>query len=421
MANIAKQSLQDKDIRNLKPSDKRYKRAVGNPKELYIFIYPSGIKTFSIKINDRYIKLKEFRESIYSVAEARKEAISFLKALQDGKDIQMLKNGDAKYKFKNLFAIYIEQKRKKYLSENYIKKIIQMSEKYLLPSLGDLDVKNIKYTDLLVIFNAIYNPNNPYTSRLETIHRLINHLQGVFKIALKDRYLDFDPSSNLKDEFISPKRFQNRHNIDTRYPALTHTEDLSDFIQDLKNDNRIEKQTKRALYLQILSINRPFNTASAKWEHIDFEKQIWTIPANEMKTKMAHKIPLTNLMIKILKEQYLFSGKISDFVFPARTIQGHINRDSIGKAIKNLGGKNKWHKKASSHGFRATFRTICSQHKAELLKLNISEEVIESILAHKELNEIKFSYEREKATIAQKRELLQWYENYLNSLEHLGL
>lgn len=76
---MAKQSLQDKDIRNLKSSNKRYKRAVDNPKELYIFIYPSGIKTFSIKINDRYIKLKEFRENIYSVAEARKEAISFLK------------------------------------------------------------------------------------------------------------------------------------------------------------------------------------------------------------------------------------------------------------------------------------------------------------------------------------------------------
>lgn len=44
-------------------------------------------------------------------------------------------------------------------------------------------------------------------------------------------------------------------------------------------------------------------------------------------------------MIKILKEQFLFSREISDFVFPAKTIQGHINRDSIGKAIKNLGAK----------------------------------------------------------------------------------
>lgn len=60
-------------------------------------------------------------------------------------------------------------------------------------------------------------------------------MQGVFKIALKDRYSDFDPNSNLKDEFISLKRFQNRHNIDTRYSALTCTKDLANFIQDLKN------------------------------------------------------------------------------------------------------------------------------------------------------------------------------------------
>ena len=102
--------------------------------------------------------------------------------MQDGKDIQMLKNGDKKYKFKNLFAIYIEQKHKKYLSESSIKKLFQWVKHSLLPNLGDLDVKNIKYTDLLVIFNAIYNPNNPYTSRLEMIHRLINHLQGVLKL-----------------------------------------------------------------------------------------------------------------------------------------------------------------------------------------------------------------------------------------------
>lgn len=421
MANIAKQSLQDKDIRNLKPSDKRYKKAVGNPKELYIFVYPSGQKTFSIKINDKYTKLKEFREEIYSVAEARKEAIQFLKEFEKCKDIRLLKNGNDKYKFKNLFILYIDQKQKKCLSDNYVKKNIQMVEKYLMPSLGNLDVKNIKYSDLLSIFNAIYNPNNPYTSRLETIHRLINHVQGIFRIALKDRYIDFDPSDGLKDNFASPKRFQNNHNIDTRYPALIQSEDLKEFIQDLKQDNRMEKQTKRALYLQILSINRPFNTASVKWANIDFEKQIWTIPANETKTKIAHEIPLTKTMIKVLKEQFLFSGEISDFVFPAQTIQGHINRDSIGKAIKNLGGKNKWHKRASSHGFRATFRTICSQHKAELLKLNISEEVIESVLAHKELNQIKFSYEREKATIIQKRKLLQWYDDYLNDLEFLGI
>lgn len=292
MANIAKQGLQDKDIRNLKPNDKRYKKAVGNPKELYIFVYPSGQKTFNIKINDKYIKLKEFREGIYSVAEARKEAIRFLKEFEKCKDIRLLKNGNDKYKFKNLFILYIDQKQKKCLSDSYIKKIIQMVEKYLMPSLGNLDVKSIKYSDLLSIFNAIYNPSNPYTSRLETIHRLINHVQGIFRIALKDRYIDFDPSNGLKDNFASPKRFQNNHNIDTRYPALIRSEDLKEFIQDLKQDNRMENKQKGLCIYKFLASIDLFNTASAKWTNIDFEKQIWTIPANETKQKLHMKFHL---------------------------------------------------------------------------------------------------------------------------------
>ena len=177
-----------------------------------------------------------------------------------------------------------------------------MCEKYLLPSLVKRDVKGIRQSDLLSILNAIYNPNNPATSRLETIHRLINHLQGIFKIAIKDRYLEFDPSYGLKDEFMSAKRFNVAHQIDKRFPALIQTQDLRDFIKDLKNDNRLERQTKRAVYLQILSVNRPSNTAAAKWADIDLEKGVWTIPAVEMKTKTPHEIPLTRLMTKILKE-----------------------------------------------------------------------------------------------------------------------
>ena len=61
MANISTVNLQDKDIRNLEVKEKRYYRAVGNPKELYIFVYPTCRKTFSLKINGKYQTLKEFR------------------------------------------------------------------------------------------------------------------------------------------------------------------------------------------------------------------------------------------------------------------------------------------------------------------------------------------------------------------------
>ena len=293
-----------------------------------------------------------------------------------------------------------------------------MVQKYLMPSLASRDAKSIKYSELLAIFNAIYNPKNPKQSRLETIHRLINELNAVFKIAIKDRYIEHNPSDGLHDEFPTSSRFNLDNQIDTRYPALTNESDIKSFIIDLKNDNRLDLQTKRALYLQIICGNRPINTASAKWSDIDLENGIWTIQATEMKAKSEHKIPLCSYALKVLKEQQIFSGN-SVFVFPADTMAGHLHRDSISKAIRNLGGKDKYNGKVTSHGFRATFRTICSLHKAELLQMGISEEAIESVLAHKEYNPVKFSYEREKATIEQKRTLLEWYANYLNNIEPL--
>lgn len=148
MANIAKTYLSDKDIRNFTPKEKKYFKVVGSPKELCIFINPKGTKVFSLRIKQSkkttFHKLKEFREGIYSVFEARKDAVKILKELENGKDINNIKNGNEKYKFKNLFALFMQQKVKKGLSDSYTKKVIQMHEKYLLPSLAEIDVKNIK-------------------------------------------------------------------------------------------------------------------------------------------------------------------------------------------------------------------------------------------------------------------------------------
>ena len=419
MANVAKQTLQDKDIRKLEIKDKQYKKAVGNPKELYIWVNPSGLKTFSLRYRGKYIKIKEFRENIYSVAEARRDAVKLLKELESGKDIQMIKGKSDKYRYKNLFGVYVAQKRKNGISESYIAKIVKMNEKYILPSFGELDIKTIKYSDLLVILNTIFNPNNPRTSRLETLHRLINDIDKVFAIAQKDEYIAYNPAKELHKEFPTSSRFNLNNQQDTRLPAITQNSEIKTFLQDLKADNRLDLQTKSAVYLQILCVNRPINTASAKWSDIDLDAKIWTIQANEMKTKFMHQIALSPYVLKILNEQKMFKTLGNDFVFPAVNKGGHLHRDSISKAIRNLGQKDKYKGVATPHGFRATFRTICSQNKAELLALGISEEAIESVLAHKEFNAVKFAYEREKATMEQKAKLMQWYGDYLNAIEPL--
>lgn len=418
MANISKAHLFDKDIRNLKAKDKRYKVAVGSPKELYLFVHPSGTKTFFLRLaGDKIVSLKEFRPGIYSVVEARRDANALLAQLAQGKELDVILGKSDKYKFKNLFDKFIEQKRKQN-KESTIARTIGTVSTYILPKFGDRDVKDIKRSELLEVFNTIFNPNNPSKSRLETLRRLINHCKNVFNIAIKDRYIDYNPCFDLEKEFPTTYIFNHTHGIDTRYPALTEETNIKEFLDDLKADNNLDFSTKRAIYLQILCVNRPGNTASAKWKNIDLEKGVWTISAVEMKTGVVHQIALSSYAKEILKEQQLFSGS-DEFVFPSTSAKGHLHRDSIGKAIKNLGGKGKYKNRATSHGFRATFRTICSTHKAELYSLGITEEAIESALAHVEPNEVKRSYERRKATIEQIATLMQWYGDYLNSITPL--
>ena len=135
-----------------------------------------------------------------------------------------------------------------------------------------------------------------------------------------------------------------------------------------------------------------------------------------MKMAQEHKIALSSYAIKILKAQQRDFGFFnSKFVFPAFGGSRHIHGDTLSKALKTF-HKGKYKDRQTPHGFRATFRTICSLHKAELLQKGISDEVIESALAHKTDNEIKFAYEREKSTLEQLKILMQWYGDYLNNL-----
>jgi len=413
MSRISRANLFDKDIRALAPMDKVYKKAVGNPKELYIKIYPSGMKTFFIQYkNMNYFKLKEFREGIYSVAEARRDAIEIIKKFDNG----FIRSKD-KYLLGALFEKYIEKKEKiDGLSKAYLDRVKSRMKAYILPKFGNVDIKDIKFNDLKSVLTPLFNPHNPKNSRLETIHRIINILNSIYENTIKDRYIDYNPCKALHDEFPTSNKFNLKNGIDKRYAALTDEAELKEFLIDLRDDAKMDLQTKRAIYLQILCVNRPINTASVEWGHIDLEKEIWTIPPTQMKMRRVHMIALSKQALAIFNEQRQYVGIESNFVFPAVTQTGHLNRDTISKAIRNLGGIGKYKDKACSHGFRATFKTICSLHLTELARLGVSEKTIENALAHVEKNAVKYAYERQTATIEQNRTLMQWYADYLNSL-----
>ena len=178
---------------------------------------------------------------------------------------------------------------------------------------------------------TLFNPHNQKKSRLETIHRIINTLNSLYENAIKDRYIDYNPCKALHDEFPTSNNFSLRNGIDTRYPAITDENDLKEFLTDLRDDSRMDLQTKRALMLQILCVNRPANTASIQWKHLDLKNGIWSIPPLQMKMRHAHQIALSKQALMILLEQKQYTPVDSNFVFSAVTKTGHISRDSIAR------------------------------------------------------------------------------------------
>ena len=149
---------------------------------------------------DKIVRLKEFRPGIYSVAEARREANALLAQLAQGKEIDAILGKSDKYKFKSLFDQLIEQKRRKGSSAGYIAKIINMVSTYILPKLGDRDVKSIKRDELLEIFkamrsffdNCIKSTNDLIYSKGENNEDIIS-----YHIPITDAIKDRDPSVAL--------------------------------------------------------------------------------------------------------------------------------------------------------------------------------------------------------------------------------
>lgn len=428
MGNISKANLLDKDIKRLEIKDKNYKKAVGNPKELYICVYSkSKMKTFSLYHNKKYLKIGEFREGIYSVAEARRDAIKLLKELASGKDIATIKGKNEKYLFKNLAKTFINTQRKK-CTKPYVDKIERTLENYIMPKFGELDIASIKSSDLLEVLNGIFRPENITASRLETIDRICNYLNKIFEIAIDDDYITKNPAKKLSANFPTKHKFYTANNYDERIKGLIDENELKEWIIDFNAKTKMLDGNRRMIKLHILSANRPRNTITAKWAHIDFENKLWSIPANEMKIGIKHTIPLTEAMIKILKEQQLFTGN-SEYIFEPKRfmyaknndelekiIQGRVN--ALNAAIQGVSGDcEKWRNRLSAHGWRKSFKTLCTRNSAKLATMGISNDVIEDCLAHKNGNKIERSYELERATIEQKRKLLKWYGNYLNNIE----
>lgn len=282
--------------------------------------------------------------------------------LQDGKDPASAKKR-AKQKTANNFQALAEEwheKQRHLWTEKHADRVLKSLNDNVFGDLGSEPVEDITPQDLLACLRKIEN-----RGALETASRVQQRCNAVFRYGIASGRLTYNPAADLRGALKAPK-FQH-------YSALDRKE-LPELLEKL-DDYDGDPVTKCAVRFMILTFVRTSELRFAKWGEIDWGDRVWSIPAERMKMKRDHLVPLSSQAIEVLKQLWVLNLK-REYVFASpRKPRQPISENTVLYALYRMG----YHSRATGHGFRATASTI-------LHELNFNPDAIERQLAHVERN-----------------------------------
>lgn len=228
----------------------------------------------------------------------------------------------------------------------------------------------------------------------ETAGRVLQRIRAVFRYAVVHERLDTNPMLDLKPaELLKPRQPKHR--------AAIADKDLPAFLAALEAYEG-DPTTKAALRLLMLTAVRPGELRGARWDEFDAEAATWRVPAERMKMKREHLVPLSRQAMEIVEAQRRISGG-GALVFPSPFYPGKLlSENTLNSALARMGYKGEH----SAHGFRALFSTVANE-------CGHNPDAIERQLAHAERNEVRAAYHRAHY-LKDRAELLQWWADYLD-------
>jgi len=161
--------------------------------------------------------------------------------------------------------------------------------------------------------------------------------------------------------------------------------------------------------LSALLFVRPGELRLARWREIDFEKAVWTVPAETMKMKRPHRVPLSRQAIVIFRELHGMTGQ-GEYVFPAvDSVRRHMSNNTLNAALRRLGFSKE---EVSVSGFRATASSLLN----EMGRWN--PDAIERQLAHMEENDVRRAYMHAAEFWSERVEMMQVWADFLDQLRY---
>lgn len=397
--------LNNMECRSAPQKEKQYKKSDGGG--LYLLIKPNGSKLWRLKY---YFLGKEKSLSfgaypLVTLAEAREERNKAKKLLLQNIDPSVERKTqkreicrNAENTFKAVALEWHEQKKSGW-STNYAGKMMKGLELNVFPFIGHRPITEITPPELLTeCLRRIEKRGS-----LDIAGRTRQICGQVFRYGIQTGRCEWNAAENLKGALKTTK---------TEHFRTIDIKQLPEFLKALeRNEARLFERTRRAVWLSFYTFCRPVEIRKARWQDIDFEEAIWTIPAQFMKAKRDHIVPLSAQSIEILKEQRTETEFLnSEWVFPSQVRPRNPMSDgTVNKAIKRLG----YGRQMVAHGVRALARTAIRE------KLNYDSEIIEKQLAHKSSGPLGEAYDRtqflDKRTV-----MMQDWANYIKALSNEG-
>jgi len=315
-----------------------------------------------------------------SLAEARAKAAECRKQLLGGTDPLHLRD-EARIKlqlaaasdktFKHCAESYIEAHRAGWKNPKHIDQWSNTLATYCHPSIGNLPVAAIDTARVLRVLEPIW------TDKTETASRVRGRIEAILDWAAVRGYRQGLNPARWKGHLDQtlPKRStvkKVRH-----HPALPYGQ-LATFVAALRTQ---EGLAARALEFTIYTVARTGESVNARWDEFDLENRVWTVPADRMKAKREHRVPLSKQAMTILAE--LAQQRQSEFVFPGRNVKKPLSNMAMLKTLERMKRDD-----LTSHGFRSSFRDWAAESTA------YPPEVVEMALAHTISNKVEAAYRR---------------------------
>lgn len=366
---------------------------------LYLQITARGARSYLFRYKltggrQREMGLGSFRDT--SLAEAREQAGTLRRLVREGIDpIEHRQREREAARRAKEGAVSFQQAAEQYLADNedawknpkHRQQWRNTLATYVFPLIGDICIRDIETVHVLQVLRPIWR------EKTETASRVRGRIETV---------LDWAKAHDMR-EGENPARWRghlanvlpSRASLQTveHHPALAYDK-LPAFMADLR-----ERKAMAAIALEflILTAARSGEVRGATWDEFDLEAGVWTIPADRMKAKREHRVPLSSRALDIVSR--LSDNCTGAFVFPSASTEGQLSETAFSNLLKRMKREG-----ITVHGFRSTFRQWCAE------RTNYPREVAEAALAHVNADKVEAAYQRSDLFEKRRQLMDRWSE-----------